>query len=176
MTRHGAEESVLVGRFNGPWGVQGWVRVYSYTRPATEIFNYRPWLRGSDGESLSVSQWRQSGQRLVARIEGIDTPEQAAALDRDEIRVPRSSLPETGEGEYYWHDLVGLEVINLQDHHYGRVARLIETGTHDVLEVADEGREDPVLIPFVPDTFIRHVDLEAGRIVVDWPLDWVESP
>lgn len=175
MTRTGADESVLVGRFNGPWGVQGWVRVYSYTRPATEIFNYQPWFQGEHGESLTVNQWRQSGQRLVAQIEGIDTPERAAALDHDDIRVPRTALPEPGPDEYYWHDLVELEVVNLQDHVYGRVTRLLETGAHDVLEVVSAERDDPVLIPFVQDTFVKRVDFEAGRIVVDWPLDWIES-
>lgn len=176
MSRTGADESVLVGRFNGPWGVQGWVRVYSYTRPAIEIFNYQPWLRGESGETLSVSQWQQAGQRLVARIEGIETPEQAAALAHDEIRVPRTSLPEPEAGEYYWHDLIGLEVVNLQDHVYGRVARLLETGAHDVLEIVADDRDHPVLIPFVQDEFVVRVDLEAGRMTVDWPLTWVESP
>lgn len=176
MTRAGADESVLVGRFNGPWGVQGGVRVYSYTRPATEIFNYQPWFRGEHGESLTVSQWQQSGQRLVAHIEGIDTPEQAAALGHDDIRVPRTALPEPEPGEYYWHDLIGLEVINLQDHVYGRVTRLLETGAHDVLEIASEERAGPVLIPFVQDTFVKRIDLDAGRMVVDWPLDWIENP
>lgn len=174
MSRSGADESVVVGRFNGPWGVQGWVRVYSYTRPATEIFHYQPWLVGERGEPLHVITWRQSGQRLIAQIDGITSAEEAAALGRDEIRVMRSCLPEPEPGEYYWHDLVGLEVINLEAHVHGRVVRLVETGAHDVLEVHGGEQEPPVLIPFVLDTFVQQVDLEAGRIVVDWPEEWVE--
>ncbi|HSH27516.1 MAG TPA: ribosome maturation factor RimM, partial [Wenzhouxiangella sp.] len=116
-----AGESVVIGRFNGPWGVRGWVKVWSDTQPPTAIFDYQPWRIGEHGDSLSIDRWQQAGPRLVVKLDGIDTPEQAAALGRQVIRVARSALPEPEPGEYYWHDLVGLEVINLQGHHYGRV-------------------------------------------------------
>jgi 16S rRNA processing protein RimM len=174
MNDPGPPETVVVGRFNGPWGVQGWVRVYSHTRPAAAIFDYGPWQVGNDGRQMVVEDWRKVGPRLVARLRGIDTPEQAAALAQDEIRVDRTCLPASEPGHYYWHDLVGLEVVNLEGHSYGRVAALIETGAHDVIDVRGD-RHDSVLIPFVIDEFIRRVDLESGRIEVDWPLDWLED-
>lgn len=174
MTADRAGESVLVGRFNGPWGVRGWVRVYSYTRPPAAIFEYLPWRVGDHGETITVEQWRQNGSRLVAQLSGIDTPEQAAALGHDEIHVAREHLPAPSSGEYYWHDLVGAEVVNLQDHVYGRVARLLETGANDVLEIVSPDGQT-VLIPFVQGEFVHSVDLAAGRITVDWPLEWVDS-
>lgn len=167
-----SDESVVVGRFNGPWGVQGWVKVWSETRPPAAIFDYRPWLIGERGDPLEIDDCQQSGPRLVVKLHGIDTPEQAAALGRDTIRVARSSLPETAPGEYYWHDLIGLEVVNLQGHVYGRVDRMQETGAHDVLDIRGEG--GTVLIPFVTGEFVQEVDLATGRITVDWPLDWIE--
>lgn len=167
-----AEESVVVGRFNGAWGVRGWVRVWSDTRPPTAIFDYQPWFIGEHDDSLEIEQWQQSGPRLVAKLRGIDTPEQATALGRQIIRVSRSALPEPKPGEYYWHDLIGLEVVNLDGHCFGRVERMQETGAHDVLEIGDEAGS--VLIPFVTDEFVREVDLEAGRITVDWPVEWTE--
>ncbi|MEE4302735.1 MAG: ribosome maturation factor RimM [Wenzhouxiangella sp.] len=167
-----SDESVVVGRFNGPWGVRGWVKIWSETRPPVAIFDYQPWLVGERGESLEIEQWQQSGPRLVAKLRGVDTPEQAEALGRQVIRVSRSALPEPEPGEYYWHDLIGLEVFNLQDHHYGRVEKMQETGAHDVLEI--RGPDGTVLIPFVTGEFVREVDLEAGRITVDWPVEWTE--
>lgn len=167
-----SDEPVVVGRFNGPWGVRGWVKVWSDTRPPVAIFDYQPWLLGEHGEPLEIEQWQQSGPRLVVKLHGIDTPEQATALGRQLIRVARSSLPEPEPGEYYWHDLIGLEVINLEGHSYGRVEKLQETGAHDVLQVRGDG--GTVLIPFVTDEFVREVDFEAGRITVDWPLEWTE--
>lgn len=168
-----SKESVVVGRFNGTWGLRGWVKVFSDTRPPIAIFDYQPWRLGEDGEVLEIERWQQSGPRLVVKLRGIDTPEQAASLAHSLISVPRSALPATEPGEYYWHDLIGLEVVNLEDHVYGRVARLQETGAHDVLEV--RGDEGVVLIPFVTGEFVHEVDLEAGRITVDWPLEWLES-
>lgn len=165
------EESVVVGRFNGPWGVRGWVKVYSHTRPPIAIFDYQPWLLGEHGQSVEVLQWQQAGPRLVVRLPGVETPEQAAALGQLSISVPRSALPPADPGHYYWHDLVGLKVINLQGHVYGRVLRMHETGAHDVLEAGNE--ETPgVLIPWVMDRYVIKVDLAAGEVLVDWPLDW----
>lgn len=172
MNSPGPSESVVVGHFNGPWGVQGWVRVYSHTRPPATIFDYHPWRVGE--EEVVVEDWRKVGPRLVARLRGVDTPEAAAALGRSEIRVPRSCLPDSESGHYYWHDLIGLEVVNLDDHCYGRVAALLETGAHDVLDVRGDSHGQ-VLIPFVIDEFVRRVDLGARRIVVDWPLEWLED-
>lgn len=168
-----ADESVVVGRFNGVWGVRGWVKIYSETRPPSAIFDYQPWLVGERGEAVEVEHWQQSGRRLVAQLAGVDTPEAARALGRSPIRVPRSALPEPEPGTYYWHDLIGLEVVNLQGHRYGRVRAMLETGAHDVLEIAGEG--SPVLIPFVQGEFVHSVDLDGGRITVDWPREWVDE-
>lgn len=165
-------ESVLVGRFSGAWGVQGWVKVFSYTHPPTSIFDYRPWRLGEHGQTLDIEHWQQSGRRLLVKLCGIDSPEQAAALGQAEIVVPRSSLPAAEPGTWYWHDLTGLEVVNLEGHRYGRIDRMLETGANDVMEVADG--EDRVLIPFVIDTFVHSVDLDAGRVTVDWPVEWAE--
>jgi len=172
MNTGGVRESVVIGRFNGPWGVAGWVRVYSFTRPAERVFSYQPWQIGQSGRSVVVEQWQRSGPRLVALIEGVDSPEAAAALGHAEIMVDRNALPEPEDNHYYWSDLVGLEIVNLEQHVYGRVTGLLETGAHDVLEIRQDDA-GAVLIPFVTDRFVRQVDLDAGRIVVDWPTDWV---
>jgi 16S rRNA processing protein RimM len=166
------DESVVVGRFNGAWGVRGWVKVWSDTRPPEAIFAYQPWLVGEHGNSLEIEQSQQSGPRLVVKLIGVDTPEQAEALGRQTIRVARAALPEPEPGEYYWHDLIGLAVVNLEGHRYGQVEKLLETGAHDVLEIRGEGAS--VLIPFVTGEFVREVNLDAGRITVDWPIEWTE--
>ena len=172
-----ADESVLVGRFNGPWGVRGWVKIWSDTRPPVAIFDYQPWLVGDGGDPIEIEQWRQSGPRLVAKLKGVDSPEQATALGKAAIRVARSALPEPEPGEYYWHDKSPAfsffsAVVNLEGHEYGQVEKMQETGAHEVLHI--RGGDGLVLIPFVTGEFVHGVDLEAGRITVDWPLDWLE--
>lgn len=166
-----AGETVVVGRVLGAWGVQGWVRVYSYTDPPEALFDYAPWLLGQPQNAIVPIECRRSGQRLLARLPGIDTPEAAAALTEQQIAVARSLLPPPPDDSYYWHDLVGLEVFNLEGHRWGRVARLLPTGAHDVLQIERESGSF-VLIPFVSGRFVHSVDLAVGRITVDWPLDW----
>lgn len=173
MATGGAGDTVVVGRILGPWGVQGWVRVYSWTDPPEALFDYRPWLLDERQEPLEVLEWQRSGPRLVARLPDIHSPEQAAALSDRLIAVPRSQLPAPEPGSYYWHDLVGLEVINLEDFQWGRIKRMMATGAHDVMEI-DAGARGTVLIPFAQPEVVRSVDLESGRILVDWPEDWAD--
>lgn len=167
----GADELVAVGRLNGAWSVQGWVRVFSYTDPPEAIFDYQPWLTGEEHAELFVSEWRQAGLRLVARIEGIESPEAADRFRRREIRVRRELLPQPDPGRYYWHDLSGCVVENLEGLSLGTVSGLIPTGAHDVLEITGDNGEK-LLVPFVPGHYVIQVDTEARRIRVDWQPDW----
>jgi 16S rRNA processing protein RimM len=174
MTGPDAADTVEVGRINGVWGVQGWVKIYSYTDPPAAIFDYQPWSMGEGGREVRIQQWRQQGARLVACIEGLETPEQAARLIDEPIVVSRQALPRPRPGRFYWHDLVGLNVVNLQGHEYGRVQRLFATGANDVIEVRQESG-NTVLIPFVYEHFVKSVDLDDGLITVDWPIEWLEE-
>ena len=166
-------DTVVVGRILGPWGVQGWVRVYSWTDPPESLFEYHPWLLGEQLERTEILEWRRSGQRLVARLSGIDSPELAARLSDQLIHVTRDQLPEPEPGSYYWHDLVGLQVVNLQGYAWGSIVRMLATGANDVMEIASE-QHGKVLIPFVQPDVVRSVDCEVGRVMVDWPEDWAD--
>lgn len=161
---------VTLGRLDGAWGVKGWVRVYSYTDPPPAIFDYQAWAVDGCEDDTRVIEWRRAGPRLVARLAGVDTPEQADALKRARIRVTRAQLPALPEGQYYWRDLVGLAVINRAGSALGRVQGLMPTGAHDVLVV--DGAS-PLLIPFVPGVYVDTVDLESGEIRVDWQEEWL---
>jgi len=174
------EERVLVGRLLGAWGIKGWVQVYAYTDPPEAIFSYQPWtIQGfsnpdAHSEASPLLNWKRVGRRLVAQLVGIDTPEQAAALADLDIHIPRSCLPPAEPGEYYWHDLIGLQVINLEGHALGVVSQMLATGAHDVLQITAPERTEAVLIPFVIGHAVRSVDLAKGVIEVDWPLEWLE--
>lgn len=173
MTTPGTEDTVVVGQILGPWGVQGWVRVYSWTNPPEALFDYRPWLLGESRQPSEVLEWRRAGPRLVAKLPDIDTPELAAALTEQLIAVARCELPAAEPGSYYWHDLIGLEVRNLQAYRWGRITRMLATGANDVMEITG-GEHGTVLIPFVQADVVRSVDLCAGTMSVDWPEDWAD--
>jgi 16S rRNA processing protein RimM len=103
---------------------------------------------------------------MVAQLPGVDDRDQAAALIGTDIHVAREQLPPPAKGEYYWVDLEGLEVVTTDNVELGRVSHLFATGANDVVVVRDGTRER--LIPFVQGSYVRSVDLSAGRMVVDW--------
>ncbi|RMG52485.1 MAG: ribosome maturation factor RimM [Gammaproteobacteria bacterium] len=158
---------IPLGRINGLFGVRGWVKVFSHTSPREGIVEYSPWLvrRGEDWVPMEVEAGHRQGKTVVAKLAGIDDREAAEALLGSEIAIERSQLPPPAEGEYYWIDLLGLPVETVGGVPLGRVDHLIETGAHDVLVVKGERER---LIPFVPGHHVQEVDLEGGRIVVDW--------
>jgi len=169
----GPEKFVLLGKVVGVHGVRGELKLESYTEPRTQIFRYKPWrMRSADGETLleQGGRGRAQGKGLVAQLPGVTDRDAAAALVGTEIWVARSALPAAKPGEYYWADLEGLEVVTLEGRSLGTVSHLIATGSNDVLVVRDPERER--LIPFLPGSAVAGVDLEGGRITVDWDPDF----
>jgi 16S rRNA processing protein RimM len=161
---------VVMGRVSAPYGVKGWVKVHSYTEAADSLLDFPVWWLG-DGKA-----WRESrvveaalhGGSIVARLGESGDRNAAQALQGLQIAVPRSSLPQAEQGEYYWLDLVGLRVIGQAGAELGVVESVIETGANDVLEVKGEAKH---LIPFVSD-YIVDVDLKNGLIRADWGSDY----
>ncbi|ACL71938.1 ribosome maturation factor RimM [Thioalkalivibrio sulfidiphilus] len=159
--------SIVLGRVTGLYGVQGWVKVFSETRPREEIVRYNPVLLGHEG------QWRETrvvggkahGKGVVMKFQGCDDRDAAAALMGQEIAVWREQLARLPKGEYYWADLVGLEVVTTGGESLGVVDSLFETGANDVIVVKGDRER---LIPYVRGEFVRDVDLEAGTLTVDW--------
>ena len=109
------------------------------------------------------------GDGVVAKLAGIDDRDASEALGNCYVGAPREALPVTAPDEYYWSDLIGLALVNMQDQPLGRVKSLIETGAHQVLVVADGERER--LLPFVGHV-VRAVDVAEGVIRVDWDSGW----
>lgn len=169
MTRDEGDDArrVSLGRVVGPHGVRGWVKVESWTRPRENILGFACWhLAGAAEErAYRVLDGRHPGKALAARLEGVDDRDAALALAGLEIRVRRDALPPAEEGEYYWWDLEGLRVETPNGVTLGVVDHLVETGANDVLVVRGERER---LIPFVPGEVVIDVDLEAGRLRVDW--------
>jgi 16S rRNA processing protein RimM len=169
-------DRVRLGRVSGVYGVQGWVRIASETRPADNILRYRRWWIGEDGgfESRAVTS-RPQGNGLIAQITG---PDGEVVVDRDQaqryvgrsISVARSDLPRLPAGQYYWVDLIGLAVVNLSDEPLGTVTDVTSNGAQDVL-IVHEG-ETERLIPFVKGAIIQSVEMDARRIVCDWQRDY----
>jgi len=161
---------LVVGKIHGLYGVRGWVKVYSHTRPKENILRYTPWqivLPGrSQPSAMMVAESHTSGKNVLVRLEDICERNQAATLLGADILVAREQLPTLPAGEYYWNDLIGLQVVNLQGHILGTVTDLLETGANDVLCVRDATQER--LIPLVFEHIVQRIELAEGILYVDW--------
>ncbi len=167
MTSEQGPDKVVIGHIAGVYGVKGWVKIRSYTDPIENILQYRRWQLGlPDGwQQRRLLEGRLHGKGLIALIEGLQTPEFARTMIDTEIAIERSELPSISVGEYYWVDLIGLEVVTIDGHKLGKVSHLIETGANDVMIVRGE-REH--CVPYIRDDVIRQVDLDSATIEVDW--------
>lgn len=162
---------VIMGFVRGAFGVRGAIKVHADTEYVDGLFDYPVWWLGRNGDwqPYRFVDGQVQPKALVAQLEGIADRDVAESLRGMQIAVPRAELPAAEEDEYYWTDLIGLKVENLQGEAFGSVSELMETGANDVL-VVDDGQMRR-LIPFV-DAVIDRVELDAGRIVVDWGADY----
>jgi 16S rRNA processing protein RimM len=170
---------VVIGRVQGAFGVQGWIRLVSYTDPVSNLLEYTPWLlqEGDSWRELKVYAVRAQRNGFVAQVADVDDRDVAASLRGRLIGVAQDVLPRAGNDEFYWRDLVGLAVKNTRGEHLGRVVEVMATGANDVLVVdldsaTNEDRPDEVsqeLIPFHRQ-FVAEVDLSGGTLTVDWTV------
>jgi 16S rRNA processing protein RimM len=165
---------LLMGRIAAPFGVRGWMHVTPWSEDPAVLLAHRVWaIRKMDGDawrSVDVIEAKLQLPGLVARFAGVETREDAAALRGCEIGLARHALEAPRDGEVYWADLVGLDVVNREGVALGRVADVSGHGAHPVLHVAAAGAAAR-LIPYVP-AYVERVDLAARRIDVDWQADY----
>lgn len=164
---------VIMGRIAAAHGIRGWIKIQSFTEYLDSLLDYRTWWIGREQgpwREVKVLGCEVHGKTLVAQLP--DCPDRTAAekLKGLMVAVPRSSLPEQDEGEYYWSDLIGLAVVNEAGVSLGTVANLLETGANEVLSVRGDSGE--ILIPFVASA-IKQVDLKNRTIRVDWSAEYL---
>ena len=157
-----------MGRVAGAYGVRGWIRVAA-DDPADLQAQPQWWVGGAE---CAIEQTKLHSGTLLAKLRGIDDRTRAEALNGATVALSHSVLPAPEPGQYYWADLVGLEVVNESGVTLGRVKLLFSNGAHDVMELEGEGEGKVTrLLPWVP-TVVTQVDLERGRIEVQWGADW----
>lgn len=166
-----SERRILIARVVGAFGVRGELKLQSFTDPVSAALKYQPWLLAHNGVESEVSdvRGRATAKGLTAFLPGVADRDAAEALTGAEIWIPRSRLPAPKPGEYYWVDLEGLQVRNLEGVALGTVSHVFNTGANDILSVTGERER---LIPFVDDHYVKSVDFAGGMITVDWDADF----
>lgn len=168
-----------MGHVINAYGIHGWIKVYPYTENVDSLLNYNIWWLGNENGSwqqLQLVTGRPNGLLLDAKLKNCNDRNQALLYKGLQIAIPRENLPklpDNGKEGYYWSDLIGSEVINLNNETLGTVTNLLETGANDVLRIQDNSDNNKeLLIPFIEQKFIIKVELERQRIVVDWEKDY----
>lgn len=184
------DDAVEVGRIIDAWGVKGWIKVQPFAAEPQALLSSRRWFlkpaeaiagkRAPAGASLppllKIVQAKPHGEWVVAQAHDLGDRSGAEALKGARIFVARASFPSADPDEYYWVDLIGMAVVNLQGERLGTVTGLLDTGPHSVLRIAPDGpapvdEKDERLVPFVA-AYVLDVSLADRRITVDWGLDY----
>ena len=165
------EDVVVMARIAGAFGIKGWLKLHTFTQSPDSLDAYASWLvRGSKGwEEYELEDFAVNVKGVVAKLKGCDDRTAAEQLAKRDIGIPREALEDAGEGEVFWFDLIGCEVVSTAGLKFGKVETLLETGANDVL-VVKTGTEE-ILIPYV-DEVIVNVDREAKLITVNWTQDF----
>lgn len=164
----------VVGKLGSTYGIRGWLRLYSSTEQTESIFDYQPWFLNIKGQwqNVELESWRYHSNDLIVKLKGVEDREAAQLLTNTEIGVDLAVFPTLSDGDYYWHDLIGCQVINLDGYTMGTVTELMETGSNDVLVVRATSKDafgkQERLIPFLYEQVVKRVDLTTKTIEVDW--------
>ncbi len=163
---HLDEKKLLVGKINGFFGVQGWVKIFSYTKPRKNILEYQPWyfVDNETYKVIEITSGREQSKTIVAQVKGINNRDEALQLIGKDLYINKDQLPELDNDAHYWHELTGFRVINKNEVDLGIVDYLVDTGSNHVLVTKGETEH---WIPYI-EPFLVSVDQHKKVISVDW--------
>ena len=169
------DDKLIVGCIGAAQGLQGWVRLTSYTSPPSNIFNYSPWWlqKSNDWATCEITDHKITPKGLLLiKLATCNDREQAKYFTNTRIGINKNQLPTLSHDEYYWTDLQGLTVFTESGLKLGIVDHLLATGANDVLIVKDDSDPQKTLaIPYLDHT-INQVNLADKTLIVRWDPDF----
>ncbi|SMG03029.1 ribosome maturation factor RimM [Burkholderia singularis] len=177
------DDAVEVGAVVDAYGLKGWIKIAAHAgagRGGDALLKARHWWlqKGGERKSTRIVQAKPHGDAIVAHPAGLADRDAALALRGFRVFVRRGDFPALSDGEFYWVDLIGLDVVNEAGIALGKVADMIDNGAHSIMRVEypaigndAQPKTGERLIPFVG-VYVKAVEQAAGRIVVDWEADY----
>ncbi len=168
------ENQIILGKVGAVYGIKGWLKIHSFTDETDAILDYFPWSLklGNKTQTVNITDWRKHNKGLIVKVDNIDDRDDAQALVGSEILTTESSLPDLPQGDFYWRDLIGMNVVTTKGYDLGVVSDMMETGANDVLVVKanlnDGFSKKERLIPYLLDQVVESVSIENKQICVDW--------
>ncbi len=158
-----AENLVRLGHIQSPQGLKGLVRVYSETSEPLDICAYGPLWDAHRQQQFVLKFVRMHKNSLICEIEGISDRSQAEKLQGTMLCIEKDQLPQLEDDEYYYEELTGLKVLDMQDQILGHVKAVQDFGGGTMLDVMLELERRSIYIPFT-ETFVPEVDIKAGFV------------
>ena len=168
-----SNDIVVLGRLADPYGIQGWLWLYPFGDDPLSWADMPVWWIAREGEpwrECRLKSLKAHSNGVVVLLDGVADRTTAESMKGVLVGAPREALPKTDKNEFYWTDLIGLDVINAADERLGKVVGLIETGANAVLRVLGDDQVER-LLPFVS-AVVLAVEKEVGQIRVEWGSDW----
>jgi 16S rRNA processing protein RimM len=163
----------VVGRIGHTFGVKGFVKIRSSTKPFDAFLNYKQWFIQLNEKKIPLTDCQRKGTFLIGKIQGCETPEEAKKHANFPILIYQHQLPELDPEQHYWAELIGLKVYNLEEKFLGEITSLFETGANDVMVIVHKETHQEILIPYVPDNVIKNIDLKKNTMLVEWQPEWL---
>jgi len=167
-------QKIVVGKMGSTYGVRGWLRLFSSTEIASNIFDYQPWFIQHAGrwQSIELERWKHHNHDLIIKIKSVDDQAAASQLTNCEIMVDSTQLPVLSSNYYYWKDLIGCQVITTSGYQLGKIVDMMETGSNDVMVVKADLKDafgiKERLIPYLDKQVVKRVNVDDKQVEVDW--------
>ena len=160
-----------LGNISGVFGVKGWLKVYANTDKKENILSYQPWYieRNKVRQAVKLKAGKPHGKTIIVQLDGVDDRNEAELWVGSDIYMKSDQLPKLSNDEYYWSDLIGLQVVSTDGVEFGVIDQMLETGANDVIVVKGDRER---LIPYVTEQVVKSVDLDKQQMLVDWDADF----
>jgi 16S rRNA processing protein RimM len=147
------------------------LKVYANTDKKENILSYQPWYieRNKVRQAVKLKAGKPHGKTIIVQLDGVDDRNEAELWVGSDIYMKSDQLPKLSKGEYYWSDLIGLQVVSTNGEEFGVIDQMLETGANDVIVVKGDRER---LIPYVTEQVVKSVDLDKQQMIVDWDADF----
>lgn len=163
---------MLIGKVGKPYGILGWVTVFSFAEEKEKIFTYLPWFffKENTWNYIIVEDWKKYKNNFIIRIKGISDRSIIKNFTNSSIMISKNTLPELKKNNYYWHDIINCQVFNMENNYLGQVKNIIRTKNNDILIIKNSIQvfKKNILIPFIENKIIKNININDKLIIVQW--------
>ncbi|WP_343153354.1 ribosome maturation factor RimM [Buchnera aphidicola (Mindarus keteleerifoliae)] len=171
MNKKNINSFLIVGRIGSPYGIKGFIKIFSYTEKKENIFKYFPWfIKPKFFEKILVICFKKIKNNFLVKFKNFSDREKIKILTNENIWINKSQLPVLKKNEYYWNQMIGISVFNLKKEKIGKIINLIDNNFYDILIIEDISRsfKPTLFIPFIEDKIIKEVNIMKNYVLVDW--------